>query len=144
VAASPDMMPPLSLLAKHGMADYSARAIEFDKPVGSRGIQADLTPTLWKVTITSLSASRPMIVAVRKDLVEAETDARTRFLAIFRDKKDMAHISVPEASMRHGDPPRNSPEGNDKNRAAVAALKKAKERPRPEPVEDEDDGNDLI
>ena len=121
MAASPDTMPPLSLLAKHGMADYSARAIEFDKPVGARGIQADLTPTLWKVTITSLSASRPMIVAARKDLAEAETDARNRFLSIFRDKKDLAHVSVPDPA---------------------PALKKAK--PKSDPVEDDDDGSDLI
>ena len=121
MAASPDTMPPLSLLAKHGMADYSARAIEFDKPVGARGIQADLTPTIWTVTITSLSASRPMIVAVRKDLAEAETEARSRFLSIFRDKKDLAHVSVPDHT---------------------PALKKAK--PKSEPVEDDDDGSDLI
>lgn len=121
MAASPDTMPPLSLLAKHGMADYSARAIEFDKPVGARGIQADMNPTLWKVTITSLSASRPMIVAARKDLVEAETDARNRFLVIFRDKKDVAPVSVPDPA---------------------PALKKA--TPKPKPVEDDDDGSDLI
>lgn len=121
MAASPDTMPPLSLLAKHGMADYSARAIEFDKPVGVRGIQAGMNPTLWKVTITSLSVSRPMIVAARKDLAEAETDARNRFLSIFRDKKDVAHVSVPDHA---------------------PALKKAELKP--ERVEDDDDGSDLI
>lgn len=111
-------MPPLSLLAKHGMADYDARAIEFDKPVGPRGLQADLRPTVWKVTITSLSASRPMVVAVRKDLSEAETDARNRFLAIFKDKKAVAPVSVPETTPK---------------KPAKTML-----------VEDDDDGSDLI
>lgn len=112
-------MPPLSLLAKHGMADYGARAIEFDKPVGPRGLQADLKPTKWKVTITSLSASRPIVSAVRPDLTEAEADARSRFLLIFRDKKTVPPVSEPEAK-----PP----------------AKKATKAP----VAEEDDGMDLI
>lgn len=113
-------MPPLSLLAKHGMADYSARAIAFDKPVGPRGLQADLKPTSWKVTITSLSASRPMVSAVRADLTEAEADARSRFLAIFRDRKTVPPVSEPEAK-----PPAKKPA-----KTTVAG--------------DDDDGSDLI
>lgn len=119
MAASPDTMPPLSLLAKHGMADYDARAIEFDKPVGPRGIQADYKPKLWKVSITSLSASRPMVVAVRADLTEAEADARSRYLAIFRDGKTSTPVVI----------------------APTTAPGKAKPTPK---VEDDDDGSDLI
>lgn len=102
------------------MADYSARAIEFDKPVGPRGLQADLKPTKWKVTITSLSASRPMVSAVRADLTEAEADARSRFLAIFKDGRSVPPISEPETK-----PTTKKP------------VKAA-------PVEDDDDGSDLI
>lgn len=118
MAASPDTLPPLSLLAKHGMADYSARAITFDKPVGPRGLQADLKPTSWKVTITSLSAARPMVSAVRADLAEAEMDARNRFLMIFKERKNIPPVSMPEAA--------------------------PKKTPKAAPVEDDDDGSDLI
>ncbi len=122
MAASPDTLPPLTLLAKHGMADYDARAIEFDKPVGARGLQADMTPTLWKVSITSLSASRPTIVAVRPELAEAEADARSRFLLIYRDRRtDVSHVVVPAPS-----------------------PKKVKTTQKPVVEEDEDDGSDLI
>lgn len=113
MAASPDTMPPLSLLAKHGMADYGARAIEFDKPVGPRGLQADLKPTMWKVSITSLSASRPMVVAIRAELSEAEADARSRFLAIFKERKDISPVSVPEPSRKKRAPVPDKPDDDD-------------------------------
>jgi hypothetical protein len=86
--------PKWSDLIAHGMADYSLRAVEFDPPVGSRGIQAENKPTSWSCTITSTSASRPMIRALRDNPDEADRDARLRFMAIFAKGKKLDTISA--------------------------------------------------
>ncbi len=80
-------------LIAHGMADYSLRAVDFDPPVGSRGIQASNKPTAWSCTITSTSAARPMVRALRDDPAEADRDARLRYMAIFAKGKKLDAIS---------------------------------------------------
>lgn len=86
--------PKITDLIAHGMCDYSLRAVEFDPPVGNRGIQATSKPTHWSCTITSTNAARPMVRALRANPDEAERDARLRFMAIFaKNKKDLSPIS---------------------------------------------------
>lgn len=116
------MVPKLTDLIKHGMADLSVRAFDFDPPVGARGIQPSNKPVSWGVTITSTDAARPMVRAVRPDAAEALEAASERFLAIFRDKKKLDPFE-------HAQP--------------AAKPKKAAPKPKPE-VEPDDDFDDLI
>lgn len=86
--------PKITDLIAHGMCDYSLRAVEFDPPVGNRGIQASSKPVTWSCTITSTNAARPMVRALRANPDEAERDARLRYMAIFaKGKKDIHPIS---------------------------------------------------
>ena len=85
--------PKWSDLIAHGMCDYSLCALDFDPPVGSRGIQESNKPTSWSCTITSTSASRPMVRALRDNPDEADRDARLRFMAIFAKGKKTDTVS---------------------------------------------------
>lgn len=98
--------PKWSDLIAHGMADYSLRAVEFDSPVGSRGIQAENKPISWSCTITSTNASRPMIRALRDNPDEADHDARLRFMAVFAKGKKLDTISASSKQVEKPKPKR--------------------------------------
>lgn len=115
------MVPKLTDLIKHGMADLSVRALDFDPTVGACGTQPSNERVSWSVTITPKAAARPLVRAVRPDAAEALEAASERFLAIFRDKKKL-----------------------DPFEHAQPAVKPKKTVPKPEPEVEPDDFNDLI
>lgn len=125
MALSPDKAGALAELAKHGMADFDLRGVEFDPKPEGRGLQRGMKVLLWSATITSVDASRPTVRAIRKDPAEAFSDAAERFLLIFRDGKKLDSVLDRPA------PPK-------------AAPKAAKPQPVAPPVEDDDDDFDGL
>lgn len=89
-----------------GMYDYSLRASEIDPPVGNRGTQQGMKAVSWSCTITSFSAARPLVRALRDDPVEADRDARLRFMALFGKNAKPADAKLPPImeNPRHSKP----------------------------------------
>ena len=112
-------------LAKHGAASLDVRGVEFDPPPGSRGLQGNMKVTMWQATITHLSASRPMVRAVRANPDEATADAISRFLLMIAKKPGEFTDTI------------STPAG-----WTASARSKAKPKPKPAPVAEEDDDDD--
>jgi hypothetical protein len=89
-----------------GMYDYSLRAAEIDPPVGNRGTQRDMKAVSWSCTITSFAADRPLVRALRDDPVEADRDARLRFMALFGKHAKPSDAKLPPVmeNPRHSQP----------------------------------------
>ena len=126
VAPFPDKVPTLAELAKLGMDCIDTRGIDYDPKPGSRGVQHGMKVLMWKTTITALDATKPMVVAIRASVEEADLDARLRFVQIMAGKAVLAVSEPPE----------------------WAAARKPKPAPKPPvkvaPVAEDDDLDDLV
>lgn len=140
MALSPDKVKvPLSQLAKSGMCHIDTRGIEFDPPVGNRGLQRGTKVTMWKCSITTVDAARPTIVAIRSDPDDAENAAKALFVEMMT-KKDWSParaVSVPEG---YDKPSRAAP----KNPGPTAAELAKKLAEKATPAVEDDDIEDLI
>ena len=140
MALAPDKAKTLSELAKMGVADITTRGIEFDPPPGNRGLQRGMRVTMWKCSITSLDASKPMIVAIRPDATDAENAAKALFVEMVGRKvgQPFETVSVPPDYTKPGKaaPAQTGPTA--KELAAKLAAKQAVEE------DDDSDIEDLI
>lgn len=117
-------IPSFSELIQAGMYDYSLRATEIDPPFDGRGPQASQKAVSWSCTITSFSAARPLIRAIRNNPEEADNDARLRFMAVFAGKTNPTRKPLDPISE---DPNRKktvrkSPELNDLSEEAASLI----------------------
>lgn len=79
MAAAPDKAPTIAELVKIGLNDLRVWAIEFDPPLGARGVSEAHRPVKWKGCATPLSQGGPMIIAIRDTAEAADRDVRIAF-----------------------------------------------------------------
>ena len=111
------IVPTIKQLGLLGASEVLVRVSKYDHDVGVRGPENHMAPIQWQAIVKHQNATLPWAVAVREDPEEAERDARLLFVSM-----------------------------NDKPHKK-ATLAKARENPpkaAPAPVEDDDDGMNLI